>query len=169
MLRAVLLHHEPAVLELGQSFRLLSLHEQANKLLNHALGVGSQDGMDGYHCFLIIGLIYLDLSLLQGDGEIRNLLHLIDDFNLEACQLKLYILLSQSHDSSSDTDTTNKHGIEVLVDEAALSFRSSPGIWARLISIVPRGYAEMVEYHRQICHGNANRFVVPQQVYPQAF
>lgn len=73
-------------------------------------------------------------------------MHTIDDFNLELCQLKLYILLSQSHDNSSDTDTTNEHGIEVLVDEAALSFRSSPGIWARLISIIPRGYAEMVGY-----------------------
>lgn len=111
---------------------------------------------------------FLDLSLLNSDGELRNLLHLIDDFNLEVCQLRLYILLSQSHDGSLDTDTTNK-GIEILVDEAGLSFRSSPGIWARVISIIPRGYAEMVRYHQQIRRGNANRFVVPQQLCPQAF
>lgn len=69
-----------------------------------------------------------------------------DDFNLELCQLKLYILLSTCHNSSLDTETeaASERSVDILVQEAASSFRSNPGTWARLISILPRGHAEMV-------------------------
>ncbi|MCJ1245835.1 RNA polymerase II mediator complex subunit [Trapelia coarctata] len=127
LIRAVLLRHKPAVQELGQSLALNSLREQADQLLCSLLGLGSRDG----------------LSPSMIDGAIRHVLHSTDDFNLGVCQLELFILLTQYHDSSSDSDTSNEHVIDVLVHEAASSFHSRPGIWARLISILPRGYAEM--------------------------
>ena len=56
LLRTVLLHHEPAVQELGQSFALSSPREQMDQVLSGLLGLGSRDGMGCHHKFLRSGL-----------------------------------------------------------------------------------------------------------------
>lgn len=56
LFKAVLLHHAPAVRNLGQFFGVSSLRDQVDKLLSRLPGLGCHDGMSCSHDSLIDGL-----------------------------------------------------------------------------------------------------------------
>ncbi|MCJ1396273.1 RNA polymerase II mediator complex subunit [Xylographa bjoerkii] len=128
LIQEVVICHKPTIGALGQLFSTdPALRNLAYVILDRLL-------------FLNPPPILAPATVSQ---DIRTVLHFANDFNIRLCQLKLNVMLDVPQDRMHDSNTFREECTAVLVEEAAATFKSRPGIWQSFLSSLPQPNAEM--------------------------
>ena len=124
MVQIILLNHETTGTELKEQLHNHTTHNSVSRLLDCMLEPEN-----------------LRTTVAPSNGiDLRRLLDIVDDFNIDVCYLKLVTLLDRPLASLGDTERSSDRIISTLVQEIISSSKTRPAL-LRLMSKLPRKQA----------------------------
>lgn len=130
MVQIIVVNHETTSTELKEQLHDQTIHNPMSRLLDYMLEPER-----------------LRTTVEPGnDIDLRRLLNIVNDFNVDVCYLKLVTLLNRPQASLGDTERSSDKIIATLVQGAISTSKSQPAL-LRLISKLP--HKQATRFHEQ--------------------